>query len=50
MKTGALWLHVNCHNSAKASYERNDYHIIREENIDIGNGYFMNDYLMEKKM
>ena len=23
--------------------------VIREEDIDIGNGYFMNDYVMEKK-
>ncbi len=46
----ALWLNVNRHNPAKAFYERNNYHIIREENIDIGNGYFMNDYVMEKKL
>jgi ribosomal protein S18 acetylase RimI-like enzyme len=44
-----LQLNVNRHNNAKAFYEKLGFAVIKEEDIDIGNGYFMNDYVMEKK-
>jgi len=46
----ALQLNVNRFNNAKLFYEKLGFAIIREEDIDIGNGYFMNDYVMEKKL
>jgi len=46
----ALQLNVNRYNKAKNFYERLGFEIIREEDIDIGNGYYMNDYIMEKKI
>jgi ribosomal protein S18 acetylase RimI-like enzyme len=46
----ALQLNVNRNNKALHFYEKHGFAIIREEDIDIGNGYFMNDYVMEKKM
>lgn len=46
----ALQLNVNRNNKAKEFYSRLGFEIIREEDIDIGNGYFMNDYVMEKKI
>ena len=45
-----LCLNVNRNNIAKTFYEKNDFTIIDEEDIDIGSGYFMNDYLMEKQL
>ncbi|MBS1751369.1 MAG: GNAT family N-acetyltransferase [Bacteroidetes bacterium] len=45
-----LELNVNRHNPAKAFYEKLGFKIINTEDIDIGNGYFMNDYVMEKKL
>ena len=46
----ALHLNVNRHNNAKMFYEKLGFTVIQEEDIDIGNGYFMNDYVMEKKL
>jgi GNAT superfamily N-acetyltransferase len=46
----ALRLNVNRHNKAKAFYERFGFEVIKEEDIDIGNGYLMNDYVMEKRL
>jgi len=46
----ALQLNVNRNNKARYFYERHGFLIIREENIDIGNDYFMNDYVMELKL
>jgi ribosomal protein S18 acetylase RimI-like enzyme len=43
-----LRLNVNRHNKARFFYEKLGFAIIGEEDIDIGNGYFMNDYVMEK--
>lgn len=43
----ALQLNVNRNNSAKAFYEKLGFRVIRTEDIDIGNGYQMNDYVME---
>ena len=50
-KCGAtsLQLNVNRYNSALHFYEKQGFTIIREEDIDIGEGYFMNDYVMELK-
>ncbi len=42
----ALLLNVNRHNKAKQFYERLGFTVISEEDIDIGEGYFMNDYIM----
>jgi ribosomal protein S18 acetylase RimI-like enzyme len=46
----ALQLNVNRNNKAKTFYERLGFTVIREEDIDIGNNYFMNDYVMEKNL
>lgn len=46
----SLLLNVNRHNKAKGMYERLGFKVISEEDIDIGSGYFMNDYIMEKKL
>jgi RsiW-degrading membrane proteinase PrsW (M82 family)/ribosomal protein S18 acetylase RimI-like enzyme len=45
-----LQLNVNRHNNAKSFYEKLGFVVIKEEDIDIGNGYFMNDYVMEKRL
>lgn len=46
----SLFLQVNKNNSAKIFYERLGFAEIDFINLDIGNGYFMNDYIMEKKL
>ncbi|MBL0270457.1 MAG: GNAT family N-acetyltransferase [Chitinophagaceae bacterium] len=46
----ALQLNVNRNNKAVDFYKKIGFDIIREEDINIGNGYFMNDYVMEKKL
>ena len=43
----ALQLQVNRQNKAKDFYERIGFKIIKTADFDIGNGYFMNDYVME---
>lgn len=45
-----LQLNVNRHNKALHFYEKYGFKIIREEDIDIGEGYFMNDYVMELRL
>jgi RsiW-degrading membrane proteinase PrsW (M82 family)/ribosomal protein S18 acetylase RimI-like enzyme len=45
-----LQLNVNRNNTAKNFYEKLGFVVIREEDIDIGNGYWMNDYVMEKNI
>ena len=45
----ALRLNVNRFNKAKQFYEKLGFTVIGEEDIDIGNGYFMNDFIMEKQ-
>lgn len=45
-----LQLNVNRHNTAKSFYEKLGFAVIKEEDIDIGSGYFMNDYVMEKRL
>jgi ribosomal protein S18 acetylase RimI-like enzyme len=46
----SLQLQVNRHNNAKTFYERIGFSILKTADFDIGNGYFMNDYVMEKKI
>ena len=46
----SLLLNVNRYNKAKSMYERLGFTVIGEEDIDIGEGYFMNDYIMMKRL
>lgn len=46
----ALQLQVNRSNNAKAFYEKAGFVVIKTADFDIGNGFFMNDYVMEMKM
>ncbi len=46
----ALQLQVNRDNKAKSFYEKLGFMVIEEANFDIGNGYFMRDFIMEKKI
>ena len=45
-----LELNVNRHNKARLFYEKQGFVVLREEDIAIGNGYWMNDYVMERKL
>lgn len=47
---GRLELNVNRHNPARGFYEKLGYTIAYEEDIDIGDGYWMNDYVMGKDL
>ena len=42
-----LELNVNRHNKAVGFYKKLGFRIVGEANIDIGEGYFMNDYVMQ---
>ncbi len=42
----SLELHVNRQNNARYFYEKSGFEIIAQEDIDIGKGYFMNDFVM----
>jgi GNAT superfamily N-acetyltransferase len=42
-----LRLNVNRHNKARQFYERMGFTVVGKEDIDIGHGYFMNDFVME---
>jgi ribosomal protein S18 acetylase RimI-like enzyme len=46
----ALRLNVNRNNFAIGFYQRHGFSIIKEEDIAIGNGFFMNDYVMKKEI
>jgi diamine N-acetyltransferase len=46
----ALELNVNKQNPAKDFYLKNGFRIAREEVLDIGEGYVMDDYVMELKI
>ncbi len=45
-----LTLNVNRHNKAVEFYRRQGYGITLEEDLEIGKGYFMNDYRMAKSL
>lgn len=45
-----LELNVNRNNNALHFYNKMGFTISREEDIDIGEGFFMNDYVMELKV
>jgi diamine N-acetyltransferase len=45
-----ITLNVNRFNTAKLFYEKLGFTVTAEEDIDIGNGYFMNDYILDKKI
>lgn len=45
-----VWLNVNRHNKATGFYERFGFKKTGEEDIDIGNGYFMNDTIMQMNL
>lgn len=46
-----IWLTVNRHNkSSIAVYEKKGFRIVREQIADIGNGYVMDDFIMEKEI
>ena len=49
-KAQQLELNVNRKNNAVAFYKRAGFMISREEDIDIGGGFFMNDYIMRKDL
>jgi ribosomal protein S18 acetylase RimI-like enzyme len=46
----SLLLNVNRENKAISFYQKLGFKIIGEENIAIGNGFLMEDYVMEKKL
>lgn len=46
----SLELNVNRHNKALHFYDKIGFSIAREEDIDIGGGYFMNDYIMSLEL
>jgi len=45
-----LQLNVNRNNKAKEFYEKAGFYIKETVDLDIGNGFFMNDYVMEKTL
>jgi GNAT superfamily N-acetyltransferase len=45
-----LRLNMNRQNTARQFYEKYGFQIIEEEDVDIGNNYFMKDYVMEKNL
>lgn len=45
----SIWLTVNRYNeSSIAIYEKKGFRIVREQAADIGNGFVMDDFIMEK--
>lgn len=46
----ALYLNVNRHNAAVNFYKSQGYEIVKTEDISIGNGFWMNDFVMAKEL
>lgn len=46
----ALSLNVNRFNKAYTFYQKNGFEVIKEVDIEIGHGYLMEDYVMEKQL
>jgi diamine N-acetyltransferase len=42
-----LQLNVNRNNKARYFYEKMGFQVVKEEDIDIGNNFYMNDFVME---
>jgi len=49
-KSEKLSLNVNRHNAALFFYKKNGFEIVGEEDIPLGHGYLMEDYIMEKPL
>ena len=49
-KNTAVFLNVNKYNSAQHFYKKLGFEIVEEVVIDIGRGYVMDDYVMEKEI
>lgn len=49
-KQSILQLNVNRFNSAVSFYQKQGFEIVKEENIAIGHGFWMEDYVMEKSL
>jgi GNAT superfamily N-acetyltransferase len=49
-KSDKISLNVNRFNTAYVFYQKMGFEIVGEENLSIGNGYFMEDYKMEKRL
>ena len=47
---GCIELNVNRYNNALAFYQKLGYEILKEEDIDIGEGFYMNDYVLVKRV
>ncbi len=45
-----LELNVNKYNSARSFYEKQGFTVLRDEVIDIGEGYVMDDYVMGREI
>ncbi len=45
-----LRLNVNRYNKARQFYEKMGFAVVKEEDVAIGDNYFMNDYVMEIKV
>ncbi|MDQ6419765.1 GNAT family N-acetyltransferase [Paenibacillus sp. LHD-117] len=46
-----IWLTVNRHNESSIGvYEKKGFRIVRDQLADIGNGFVMDDYIMEKEI
>ena len=50
MNAKALRLNVNQLNPAKNFYEKIGFNVLHEEDLPIGEGYFMTDFVMEKSL
>lgn len=48
--TSALELNVNRHNRARDFYLRNGFTVLREEVLEIGKGYVMDDFVLLKSL
>jgi diamine N-acetyltransferase len=50
-RLSAIWLTVNRHNASTiAVYEKKGFRTVRTQVADIGKGYVMDDYIMEKEI
>lgn len=46
-----LWLTVNRHNESSVTiYKKKGFLTVREQIVEIGNGFVMDDYVMEKEI